>query len=92
MANILFSPGRIVSTPGALEAMRVSGVNPLTLLARHLAGDWGDICESDRRENEYSLKEGFRLLSSYTLPSGCPVWLITEADRSLTTFLLPSEY
>ena len=87
-----FSPGQVVSTPAALEVMSSAGVNPFELLARHVSGDWGDVCESDRRENELSLEKGFRLLSSYTLPDGVPVWLITEADRSSTTFLLPSEY
>jgi hypothetical protein len=72
--------------------MEEAGVNPALLLERHLSGDWGDLCHEDRAENELSLKEGFRLLSCYTLTSSERIWLITEADRSATTFLLPSEY
>ena len=58
----------------------------------HVAGDWGELDEEDRRENELSVARGFRLLSSYTLSSGEKLWIITEADRSSTTLLLPSEY
>ena len=85
-----FQPGRIVATPGAL-ALEEQGVNLLAYLKRHLNGDWGDLCEDDRAENEFSLKHGFRLLSAYITSHG-KLWLITEADRSVTTFLLPSEY
>ena len=87
-----FQPGRILATAGSLKAMEEAGVNPALLLERHLSGDWGDLCHEDRAENELSLKEGFRLLSCYTLTSSERIWLITEADRSATTFLLPSEY
>ena len=86
-----FNPGSIVATPGALEALRASGSHPLAYLNRHLSGDWGEVDEHDRRENEVSLEAGFRLMSVYTLPSGATIWLITEADRSVTTFLLPDE-
>ncbi len=85
--------GEVVATPGALEALEKAGVLPLRLLGRHQSGDWGDISEDDKRENELSLKEGFRLLSAYKLPGdGGKVWIITEADRSVTTVLLPEEY
>jgi hypothetical protein len=58
-----------------------------------LKGDWGDLSDDDMAENEFSLKEGFRLLSSYQLPdTGEKIWIITEADRSITTLLLPEEY
>jgi hypothetical protein len=87
-----FQPGQIVATPGALEAFRVSGESPLTFLKRHMAGDWGDVDEHDHRENELSLLHGWRLLSAYTLRTGVKFWIITEADRSVTTFLLPDEY
>jgi len=66
--------------------------NPLEYLSRHTRGDWGDVDELDRRENERSLVHGFRLLSAYTLISGTKIWIITEADRSVTTVLLPEEY
>jgi len=59
---------------------------------RHLTGDWGEVDDHDRRENELSVVQGFRLLSAYTLSNGTKLWIITEADRSATTLLLPSEY
>jgi hypothetical protein len=78
--------------PGAISAFEESGENPHEYLRRHALGDWGDVCREDKQENEYSLIHGFRLLSSYHLNSGTKVWIITEADRSSTTILLPSEY
>jgi hypothetical protein len=87
-----FNPGQIVATPGALRAMEEAGVSPASLLARHLSGDWGELDAEDIRENEFSLVHGFRLLSAYRLSNGTKIWIITEADRSSTTFLLPSEY
>jgi len=66
-------------------------VHPRTFLRRHAAGDWGDICGADRRENELSLEHGWRVLSSYTV-GDTRIWVITEADRSATTILLPEEY
>ena len=59
---------------------------------RHILGEWGDLDAEDKAENELSVREGFRILSSYTLPDGSRVWVITEADRSATTLLLPEEY
>ena len=88
----LFSLGRIVATPGALAALEEAGEQPSTFLARHAAGDWGDLSEGDRRENEFSLLHGFRLLSAYRLRTGTRIWVISEADRSATTILLPEEY
>ena len=87
---MLFKPGSIVATPGALE-LAEQGIDLLAYLKRHLTGDWGDLCEADKAENAFSLKNGFRLLSAYTTPCG-KLWIITEADRSATTFLLPDEY
>jgi len=92
MSGTKFSPGSIVATPGALEALRVSGDDALAYLVRHLRGDWGDLDEHDRRENELSVERGWRILSCYRLSSRTRIWLITEADRSATTFLLPEEY
>lgn len=88
----LFSLGRIVATSGALKALAEAGQDPGILLARHLRGDWGDLCQEDREENEYSLSRRLRLLSAYTLATGVKLWVITEADRSVTTLLLPDEY
>jgi hypothetical protein len=66
--------------------------SPSTYLARHASGDWGDLDEHDRKANEYALEHGLRVLSAYTLSSGERIWVITEADRSMTTILLPEEY
>jgi len=88
----LFSPGSIVSTPGAIEAFREAGELPWTYLIRHLTGDFGDLDPEDVQENVKALELGLRILSAYHLRNGTRVWLITEADRRVTTFLLPTEY
>jgi hypothetical protein len=88
----LFSLGQVVATPGALVALEKAGQGPLDLLSRHVHGDWGDLCEEDRRENQFSLERGFRLLSSYRTLTDVKLYVITEADRSVTTILLPEEY
>jgi hypothetical protein len=87
-----FSLGDIVATPGALEALREAKQEPLVLLRWHQRGDWGDLDAEDKAENEFSLEHDLRLLSAYTLPTQVKIWVITEADRSVTTLLLPSEY
>jgi len=92
VTGIKFSPGSVVATPGVLEAFKASGDDPLAYLIRHLAGDWGEVNAEDWQANEFSLLRGYRLLSSYTLSTGVKFWIITEADRSATTFLLPDEY
>jgi hypothetical protein len=84
--------GRIVATPGALEAVQQANQNPFEFIQRHQSGDWGELCGEDKRENEFSLKNGFRLLSAYRTLHDVKVWIITEADRSVTTLLLPHEY
>jgi hypothetical protein len=89
---IRFAPGSLVATPAVLEGFRAAGDNPLTYLVRHVSGDWGDLNESDRQENELSVREGFRILSAYRMSDGTRFWIITEADRSVTTVLLPEEY
>ena len=88
----LFPPGQIVATPGALALLEQAKKSPLEFLSRHLRGDWGDLCQEDKTENELSLKYGFRLLSSYPITDTGKLWVITEADRSVTTLLLPEEY
>jgi hypothetical protein len=88
----LFSPGQIVATPGALALLERLQMSPTEFLLRHLRGDWGDLCQEDKTENELSLKHGFRLLSSYAVTDAETLWIITEADRSLTILLLPAEY
>ena len=88
----LFSLGRVVATPGALQALEDAGQSPAEFLSRHITGDWGEVPPEDAAENELSVKQGFRILSAYTLTTDVKVWVITEADRSATTFLLPAEY
>jgi hypothetical protein len=83
--------GRVMATPGALKLLTEAGAHPFELLARHATGDWGALCAFDRRQNQIALREGYRVLSSYETPAGM-VWVITEADRSITTILLPEEY
>lgn len=90
MSAAKFPLGRLVATPNALE--HISDPEIMAALQRHLTGDWGDVDEHDREENELSLKEGFRLLSVYRSARGVKFWIITEADRSATTVLLPEDY
>jgi hypothetical protein len=87
-----FVPGRIVATPGVLTAFTEAGDVPSAYLVRHIAGDWGEVNAEDRRTNEESLVRGERLLSVYRMSNGTKFWIITEWDRSATTFLLPEEY
>ena len=85
-----FQLGRTVITRNALERLTNNDVQ--TAVARHGAGDWGEVCPEDRQENELSLHKGFRLLSVYQSKAGEKFWVITEADRSVTTILLPEDY
>lgn len=87
----LFQLGRLVATPGALEALSCLGLEPARLIARHVACEWGELCEEDRQANAQALADGSRILSAYQI-QGVTFWVITEADRSATTVLLPSEY
>jgi hypothetical protein len=87
-----FALGKIVATPGSLEMMASLGLNPSEFLARHASGDWGDVCREDKQLNDEALVEGSRLLSAYDLANGERLWIITEADRSSTCLLRPSEY
>ncbi len=91
MAAPLFPLGRVVATPGALNALVIARQDPGELLERHQGGDWGEVPAEDARENELSVREGFRIVSSYPAGAG-RVWLITEADRSSTCILLPEDY
>jgi hypothetical protein len=83
--------GRVLATPGAIQLLRERGEHPFDYLARHATGDWGDLGAFDWRENELSLEHGWRVVSSYPVGEKC-IWIITEADRSVTTILLPDEY
>lgn len=91
MSAVLFPLGRLVATPGALALLTNAGENPAALLERHQSGDWGDVPPEDARENDLSMREGFRIVSSYTV-GGERVWIITEWDRSSICILLPEEY
>ncbi len=93
----LFPTGQLLATPGALRVLMHYGIEPMRLLARHTSGDWGDVCDEDAQANAQALLHGSRIFSVYKLkhptrPEGETVWLITEAGRHCTTFLLPSEY
>ena len=88
----LFDLGQLVATPGALAALEKTGQNAMDFLSRHVRGDWGELPKEDKEENQLSLDKGFRLLSSYRTTAGDKLWVITEADRSHTTLLLPEEY
>lgn len=87
-----FRLGRILATPGAIATLKEAGVPAENLLRRHHRGDWGELSEADIQANENALKDEARLLSAYNLPNEARMWIITEADRSATTLLLPSEY
>lgn len=87
-----FNLGLLLITPGAIKALEETEQDPLEFFERHQCGDWGEISEEDQKENELSLKNGFRLLSAYRTAHGKKIWIITEANRASTTVLLPEEY
>lgn len=87
-----FPLGQTVITPGAIEALDDAGQTAIQFLRRHMSCDWGDLSDDDVKENEFSLVHGLRLLSRYETAKGERIWIITEADRSATTILLPMEY
>jgi hypothetical protein len=92
MPSPLFCLGETVATPAVIEL----GVDLLNILGRHWTGDWGELSEADKLANRRAVVNGSRILSAYTVTASggrkVRVWIITEADRSVTTFLLPSEY
>ncbi len=87
-----FKLGQTVITPGALNALLRAGESPSKFLARHANADWGDVCAEDKAFNDEALIIGTRLMSAYTTADTTKIWVITEADRSVTTLLLPEEY
>jgi hypothetical protein len=89
-AKAKFPLGRLVATPNALA--QLSGGDIARALARHLSGDWGEIDQHDRKENDFSLIHELRLVSIYKSAAGVRFYVITEADRSQTTILLPEDY
>jgi|JI7StandDraft_1071085.scaffolds.fasta_scaffold539533_1 hypothetical protein len=86
----LFALGQIVITRHAQNALSSRDLNEA--LIRHLEGDWGQVCESDRQLNDSAIQDGGRIMSEYCSSSGVRFWIITEYDRSVTTILLPSDY
>jgi hypothetical protein len=90
MSVALFQLGQVVTTPNALRTLTPEDMR--SGLSRHVTGDWGEIGEADRQENELALNAGFRLVSVYRAAQGGKFWIITEADRSTTTVLLPEDY
>ena len=90
--KILFPLGQIVATPGALEWLSRHSLSPMTFIERHVSGDGGCLCPEDVLENQRAVKNGSRVFSSYEIAGGERLWVVSEADRSVTTLLLPSEY
>jgi len=89
---IRFALGRVVATPGALRALEKAEQAPDVFLDQHVNGDWGDVPDADKQENEVAVEQGVRILSAYTTSAGDRIWVLTDADRSVTTILLPHEY
>lgn len=88
----LFTLGQTVATRGALAAMQQAAISPLALLSRHQRGDWGNLDNEDKQANDQALTLGDRIFSAYQVTEAVKFWVITEADRSATTILLPEEY
>jgi hypothetical protein len=85
-----FPLGQVIITANAKDTLDGRDVN--RGLTRHRTGDWGDLCAVDAHENELSLRDSLRLFSVYHASDGTKFWIITEADRSVTTILLPEDY
>jgi hypothetical protein len=89
--RVLFPLGRIVATPGALALLDRAKSSGLEHVLRHVTGDFGVVCEEDAQANRAAIRGETRVFSAYDV-SGERLWIITEADRSVTTLLLPEEY
>lgn len=87
-----FALGKVVATPGAIQVMEEAGQSPAEFLIRHASGDWGLVDAEDKQANDEAVNDEGRLLSAYQTSKGVKLWIITEADRSATTILLPEEY
>lgn len=90
--QLKFQLGQIVATPAALEVLRDSGQDGSEFIDRHARGDYGHMPPDDVAANEQAVRDGARVMSAYTTLSGQRIWVITEADRSVTTLLLPEDY
>jgi hypothetical protein len=84
--------GQVTATPGAIQTLEESGQTPEFFLERHQTGDWGHVCDADRQSNEEAIQLGGRILSAYRTLKGANLWVVTEADRTVTTILTPEEY
>ena len=84
--------GQIVATPLVVDIFEEADEYYLDYLERHVTGDWSEMDKEDQKENRYSVDKYLRIFSAYTLSNGVKIWIITEADRSATTILLPEEY
>ncbi|PTB18258.1 hypothetical protein C9I57_24060 [Trinickia symbiotica] len=92
-ARPLFRLGEIFATPGALALLQQTGTDVVDLLMRHVKGDWGVVCPQDARSNDRAVETGTRIVSAYELGDRRErLWIVTEADRRMTTLLLPAEY
>ena len=87
-----FDLGQVVATPGALAALEQHQISPLTLISRHVSGDFGDVDREDWQTNLAALRYGNRIVSAYAIAPDTVIWAITEGDRSTTTLLMPTEY
>lgn len=88
----MFPLGQVVATPAAIEALEDAGQPPNLFLDRHVTSDWGDVCAEDTQANEDAINNDARIFSVYRTAKGVKLYVITEADRSSTTILLPEEY
>jgi hypothetical protein len=87
-----FPLGRFFLTQGAIEALEEGSQSPQDFISRHARLEQGELCDEDHRENLFSVDKPLRIFSAFKTANGVKVWVITEADRSATTLLLPSEY
>lgn len=90
--KVLFAMGHIVATPGALRLLDRAKSSGLEYVLRHVTGDFGTLCADDLEANHDAIEQGLRILSAYEVLPGEKLWVITEADRSVTTLLLPEDY
>lgn len=92
VSPIRFTLGRSFMTPGAIEALEEAGQSPQEFISRHARLEQGELSTEDYKENLFSVDKHLRIFSAYKTTQGVKLWVITEADRSVTTILLPSEY
>ena len=92
LSKILFPLGRLLATPGALTALSDAKQDAMTFIRRHQEGEWGELSREDAAANTLALVTGERILSRYRTVANVTIWIVTEADRSATTVLLPEEY